>query len=315
MLHLDFIVSESSKKIIVPLKTSNVQLGLIIGTVLLLFALLFLGRTTPHTKKGEAKTSEEAPKELLSEEVLLAEARNSLDTNQIAWFAALDKQKSQAENTLEEAEVLKLISRTWFEHGNYIASGYYAKKVAELLQTGKAWAIAGTTYDQAYRRSKKDDERKLAVYLSIEALGKAKELEPDSLEYAINEALMYVELSTVDATVMPMKGIMMMRALDEKHENNVQINMTLGRMSATRTRDMAKAKPRFEKVISIAQKEYVPLQILAEAYFYLIECYKAENNKDKVLELYDTVIDLTTERPDIKQSLIAGRNEYLNTDK
>lgn len=293
------------------MKLSNLQWGLVFGTFLLFLSFILFGRTIPNKKKGEKKDNTENAIELLSEEVLLAEARNTLDSTQLAWLSDLDKQKAQVENVLEEAEILKLISRTWFEHEEYIASAYYAKKVAELLQTGKAWGIAGTTYDIAYRKNEKTAEKRLAAVKAIEALSKAKELEPDTLQHKVNEALMYLELSTVDASVMPMKGIMMMRDLDNKYKDNLLINMTLGRLSATRTKDMAKAKPRFIKVISIAQKESVPLHILAEAYYYLIECYKAESNNDKVLELYDTVIDLTSDVPEIHKSFIVGKDAYI----
>lgn len=294
------------------LKLTNSQLTAILGALTLIVALLFLGNTTPNKKKGQEVTAEEAPDMILSEEILLAEARNTLDSAQITWLADLDKEKAQAEDILQEAEVLKLISRTWYEYKNYLLSAYYAKKAAELLQTAEAWAIAGTTYDIAYRQSNKNTEKKLAVKEAIAALQEAKRMEPDTLQHAINEALMFVELSTVDASVMPMKGIMMLRDLDNKYENNVTINMTLGRMSATRTKDMAKAKPRFEKVILIAEKEYVPLHIVAEAYYYLIEYHKSENNKEEAIKLYDKIIELSVDNPTINQSFVTGKQQYLN---
>lgn len=295
-----------------PLKLTNIQSAAILGTVLLIVQLLFLGNTTPNKKKGQEVTTEDVLENTLSEEILLAEARTKLDSAQITWLADLDKEKAQAEDILQEAEVLKLISRTWYEYKNYLLSAYYAKKAAELLQTAEAWAIAGTTYDIAYRQSEKTTEKKLAVREAIAALQEAKRIEPDTLQHAINEALMYVELSTVDASVIPMKGILMLRDLENKHENNVKINMTLGRMSATRTKDMAKAKPRFEKVILIAEKEYVPLHIVAEAYYYLIEYHKSENNKEEAIKLYDKVIALSVDNPTINQSFVTGKQKYLN---
>ena len=294
------------------MKATSGQIAAIIFTLALVLGLFFAGNIIPTQKKGEKVSAEEAPQKIISEEILLAEARAKLDSAQLAWLADLDKEKAQAEDLLQEAEVLKLISRTWYEYKDYMLSAYYAKKVAELLQTAEAWAIAGTTYDIAYRQSNKTVNKKLAVNEAIAALQQAKELEPDTVQHAINEALMYVELSTIDASVMPMKGIMMLRQLDEKYENNVAVNMTLGRMSATRTKDMAKAKPRFEKVILIAEKEYVPLHIVAEAYYYLIEYHKQESNKEEAIKLYEEVIALSSDELKIQQSFITCKKEYLN---
>lgn len=293
------------------MKLSTAQIGVLVGCLALLLLLLVGGKTAPNTKKGQETGTEASPETFVSEEILLAEARNELDSTQLAWLTTLDQQKAEATDVLQEAEVLKLISRTWIENKNYLLSAYYARKVAELLQTPEAWSIAGTTYDYAYRSGKNNVEKKLAARQAIAALEEAIALEPDTLQHAINEALMYVELSTVDASVMPMKGIMMLRDLDEKHKNNVLINMTLGRMSATRTKDMAKAKPRFEKVISIAEKEYVPLPTLAEAYYYLIECYKSENQQVEALKLYDQVIELTKDDERIHSSFVIGKQDYL----
>jgi len=291
------------------MKLSGLQIGAIIGSFLLLGGLLLFGRTTPNQKKGQ-ETKQEVTASL-DEETVLAEARNNLDSAQLAWLADLDRQKSQTSNVIEEARVLKLISGTWFDYGNSLISAYYAKKVAELLQTGDAWSIAGTTYEHAFRKNKEAEKRKLAAVRSVDALEKAKELEPDTLRHQVNLALMNIELSTVDASVMPMKGVMQLRDLSKQNPDNVEINMHLGRLSATRTRDWAKAKPRFEKVLEIAQRKSVPMQTVTEAYFYLIECYKNESNKEKVLALYDEVITLTSDIPKIRNSFEAAKNNYI----
>ena len=293
---------------------SNLQIGTITSCFLLLFSLVVMGQTgftNPNTKKGEVK-KDEPVEELLTEEIVLAQARNSLDSSQHVWLAELDRQKTQAPTIAQEAEVLKLISRTWFEYRNYIVSGYYARKAAELLQTGEAWGIAGTTYGAAFAASQQADEKKLAARQAIKALEKAKEIEPDTLQHALNEGLMYLELSTVDATVMPMKGVRMLQDLAVKHPDNVKINMTLGRLSATRSGDLEKAKPRFEKVLAIAETKTVSQEILLEANYFLIECYKKENNKEKVLFHFDNTIRLSASKPEMQSQMIRAKQEYID---
>lgn len=294
---------------------SKLQLGVLISALILLLSLVVLGQmgyTVPETKKGE--TSEEEPKELLTEEIVLAEARNLLDSTQTVWLADLDKEKAQATTTTKEAEVLKLISRTWFEYGNYIVSGYYARKVAELLDSGEAWGIAGTTYGMGFKSSPKNDEKILAARQAIAALGKARALEPDTLQHALNEGLMYLELSAVDATVMPMKGVRMLQDLDKQYPDNVMVNMTLARLSATRSGDLAKAKPRLEKVLAIAEKKIVSDEVLLEANYFLIECYKAEKNKEKVLFHYENTIRLSASKPSMQEQMIRAKQNYINNN-
>jgi tetratricopeptide (TPR) repeat protein len=293
---------------------SKMQIGVIAGAVLLLFSLVLMGQqgyTTPTTKKGEPKKGE--PEDILTEEVVLAQARNSLDSSQQVWLAELDRQKEQAPTITKEAEVLKLLSRTWFEYTNYIVSGYYARKAAELLQTGDAWAIAGSTYGTAYSASKERTEKKLAAKQAINAFAKAKELQPDVLKHAVNEGVMYLELSAVDASFPPMKGVRMLQALAAKHPNNVMIMMKLGRLSANQTRDFAKAKPRFERVLAIAKTQAVSEEILLEANTFLIECYKRESNKEKVLFHFDEAIKLSASSRAFQEKMIQGKQNYIET--
>lgn len=268
-----------------------------------------MGYTVPATKKGQPTADN--PVDFLTEEIVLADARNTLDSSQTAWLTYLDREKAQAATIEEEAEVLKLISRTWYENGNYLASGYYAKKVAELLQTGDAWSIAGTTYAAAFNTGKENDIKKLAAQKAIEAISNAKSMQPDSLQHRINEGLMYLELSSVDATVMPMKGVQLLQQLDRDFPNNVRVNMTLGRLSATRTRDLAKAKPRFEKVLEIATTKPVSEEILLEAHYFLIDCYKQEENSEKVLYHYNMMIELSGEQPSVKAQMERAKQQYL----
>lgn len=294
---------------------SKLQIVVVAAAFVLLLSLVALGLkgyTVPSTKKGEATKDE--PKELLTEEIVLAEARNSLDSSQTVWLADLDKEKAKANTTRKEAEVLKLISRTWFEYGNYIVSGYYARKVAELLDTGEAWGIAGTTYGMAFKASKDNSRKQLAARQSIKALEKAKELEPDTLQHALNEGLMYLELSAVDATVLPMKGVRMLQDLDHKYPNNVMVNMTLARLSATRSGDLAKAKPRLEKVLEIAENQPVSTDILLEANYFLIDCYKQEKNKEKVLFHYDNTIRLSASKPSMQEQMMRAKQQYINNN-
>jgi tetratricopeptide (TPR) repeat protein len=291
---------------------SKIQIVVLVLSLTLLTFLMAtqqMGYTAPRNKKGEEPL--DGPKELLTEAIVIAQARNLLDSSQLVWLGELENEKARASTVDQEAEVLKLLSRTWFEYSNLIASGYYAQKAAELLQTGEAWSIAGTTYGAAFGASQKVDEKKLAANQAIAALEKAEQLEPDSLQHTLNIGLMYLELSAVDASVMPMKGVRILQQLDKDHPDNVMINMTLGRLSATRSGDLAKAKPRFEKVILIAESENVSSEILLEAHYFLIECYKNEKNDDKVIFHFDKAILLSAKNQQMQHQMIVAKKKYI----
>jgi tetratricopeptide (TPR) repeat protein len=201
-----------------------------------------------------------------------------------------------------------LISRTWNEFGNFAAGGYFAQKVAELKPSGEAWAISGSTYGIAFNKELADVA--LKKYLgrkAVDALKKAYELEPDSVHYGINEAIMYVELSMVDPKVMPMTGAKKMLELDKKHPDNISINLQLGRLSFNRSGDMQKAIPRFEKVLKLAElskKEEAGL--ILEAHFSLAEAYAKIDEKEKSAFHYKKCIELTADNPSIQKELKAS---------
>jgi tetratricopeptide (TPR) repeat protein len=290
---------------------SKFQFVTIFAAFSLLLTLVIMGQcgfTVANTKKGEEKIDK--PEGLLTEEIVLTQARNSLDSSQLIWLAGLDMEKARASTIANEAEVLKLISRTWFEYRNFLVSGYYARKTAELLQTGQAWGIAGTTYGAAFSNTQNVEEKILAARQAILSLDLAIELEPDTLQHALNRGLMYLELSTVDASVMPMKGVRILQQLDVDFPDNVMINMTLGRLSATRSGDLAKAKPRFEKVLAIAANSSVSDEILLEAHYFLIECFKSENNAEKVLFHFDKAILLSESNQKMKEQMIIAKEKY-----
>jgi len=291
---------------------SKLQLGFVVTGCLILGGFLFLGRTKPSTKKGEEVGSES--KIVLTIDAVLTEARTKLDSAQIAWLTDLDQRKAQAISLEDEARILKLISRTWNEYEHFLAGGYYAVQVAKLDDKASAWAVAGTTFGIAYNKEQDNAKKKLAAQEAIKAFQQAVRLEPDTVRHWINEAVMFIDLSTVDASTMPMKGVMKLRGLDQQFPNNIAVNMTLGRLSVTRTKDMAKAKPRFEKVISIAQSQSVEAKVLMEAHYFLIECYQTERAHEKVIEHYDACITLSDEGSVICQKLKDAKQQYIETN-
>jgi tetratricopeptide (TPR) repeat protein len=285
----------------------NTSQFIVIVVSILLFLMLFsFGRTKPLTKKGSESATDTLPP--LNDQAMLAGARSTLDSSQIKLLTALEQQKSQAKNLEEEVLTLKLISRTWNEFGNFAAGAYYAEKVAELKPSAEAWAISGTTFGIAFNKELADIAlKKYLGYKAINAFQKAYNLEPDSVQHGINEAVMYVELSMVDTKVMPMTGAQKLLELDKKNPDNININLQLGRLSFTRSGDIQKAIPRFEKVLKLAEtKDGIDSGIVLEAHFSLAECFTKSNEKDKAVFHYKKCIELTSENPSVQKELKAS---------
>jgi tetratricopeptide (TPR) repeat protein len=291
------------------MRQSTFQIVVIASSVLIFILLLSFGRTKPLNKKGDEAAAEDTI--ALNDEVLMAGARAKLDSAQLAYMTTLEQQLAQASQLEEEVLSLKLISRTWNEYGNFAAGGYFAEKVAKLKPSAESWSVAGTTYGIAFNREQQDFPLKKYVgHKAVQAFGKAIELAPDSISYRINEALMYVDLSMVDQTVMPMTGAQKMLSLDKEYPNNVKINLHLGRLSLNRTGDIKKAIPRFQNIIQIAEDSEVDKGILLEAHYSLVECFKKQENKEKVVYHYNQCISLAEGRPELEAELRRSKAAY-----
>ena len=299
------------------MRLNPIQIIVLVSTVILFALLLSVGRTKPLNKKGDDSAAESDTLPPMTDEVMLAGARKSLDSVQINLISELESRVTQAKNIEEEVLVFKLISRTWNEFGNFAAGAYYAQKVAELKSSGESWAVAGTSFGIAFNREMADiGLKKYLGNKAVVALQKAIEQEPDSISYAINEAIMYVELSMVDSKVLPMTGAQKLLALDKKHPDNININLQLGRLSYTRSGDVQKAIPRFLKVIELSEKSKLDNKaIILEANFSLAECYKQLGNKEKTLYYYKKCIELSSDNPKVQMELQQALDKFEKEGK
>ena len=145
--------------------------------------------------------------------------------------------------------------------------------------------------------------------LNRHAFEEAIKLEPDTIPHRINEALMYVELSTVDKSVMPMTGAQKLLALDKEYPNNVSINLALGRLSMLRSGDFQKAVKRFENVTTLPNATATDK---LESHYMLVECYKQLNQPDKVLANLDACIQLSAYDKALQAEFVRAKKNFEN---
>ncbi len=282
------------------------QIGLWISALVLLVLLYAFMPTRPKTKKGSPTSSTEQP---LNDQAVLLEARKGLDSTQQQELAALELLKNQASSVSEEVEALKKLSSQWNTWRRFDAGAYYAEKVAELANDGDAWSMAGTSYGIAYQSSSDIMYRRFAARKAIAALEKAIQAQPDSVSHQINEALMYVELSSVDETVPPMTGAQKLLALDSKYPNNVRVSFSLAQLSMMRSGDYRKAINRLQKLTQIPD---IDSSSLLDANFMLVNCYKELKMLDSAALHYERCIAYSAFDANLQSQIKRAKQEYLS---
>lgn len=256
------------------------------------FTGLVFMRSKPVIKEKDKESLENSP---LTEEAVLVEARNRLDTSQLKYLTELERHRAEAAtiSLAKEADVLKLMSQAWNGWQNFMVGGIYAEKVAILMDEAQAWAIAGTTYGIGFRRSKDAKHKTFSAEKAIASFQKAQELAPDEEEHWINEAVMYIDLSQVDRSIMPMTGIRKLQNLDTQFPNNVKVNIALARLSFDVSKDYGKAIPRFEKVLAIYDTAAVDSSVLLEVNYSLSKCYAQQSDTSLAMDHLENCLELT----------------------
>jgi len=233
-----------------------------VGLAAVLFLLIYglLDRLPPEQAERDKQRALAA--EATNIDALLVEAKAELPAQRQADITALELQLEEALTDSGRVEAFKTLSGTWYQQGKPAIAGYYAQRVAEIDSTHQAWGIAGSTYTICLQRAQTEKVRAYCTQRAIRAFESAISLEPGQTEYRINLALVYTENPPADN---PMKGVLMLRQLNQDHPENVSILNNLARL-AIRTGQYDKALERLENARQLAPENRTTLCLLAEAY-------------------------------------------------
>ncbi len=214
-----------------------------IGAALMLCCVLYILPTTSDEVR-EVSKQRSISLEPTSKEILIRDAKKELDEDRMAQVLRGEDLFRQATDESSKIEALKQLSGIWFRVGSPIVAGIYAAQIAEKENTGEAWSIAGTTYTLALKKNNLlPKDKAFARKRAVEAFESAISLEPETVNHRINLALCYVEAPVEDN---PMKGILMLKEVQEKHPENVSVLVQLGRL-AVNTGQFDKALERLER--------------------------------------------------------------------
>ncbi|WP_116107857.1 tetratricopeptide repeat protein [Lewinella sp. IMCC34191] len=177
-------------------------------------------------------------------ESLIREAHADLSPAAAATISTLEARLEGQDDDSLRVDLLQQLAGEWYRAGQPAISGAYAARIAEIQNTEDAWAITATTFSLCLKQEGIDDKARQFCSAEAEAAYQAAiSLNPDNAEHRINLALTYTDNPPPDN---PMKGILMLRELEERYPDNPQVYITLAQL-AIRTNQLGRAAERLEK--------------------------------------------------------------------
>ncbi len=210
---------------------------------------------------------------------LIREAHADLSPATAATISTLEERLEGQEDDSLRVELLEQLASEWYRAGEPAISGAYAARIAEIRNTEEAWAITATTFSLCLKQEGIDDKARQFCSSEAEAAYQAAiSLNPDNPEHRINLAVTYTDNPPPDN---PMKGILMLRELEQRFPDNPRVYITLAQL-AIRTNQLERAAERLLKadelqpgnpdVVCPLAKVYENLGRAGEADIYARKC-------------------------------------------
>jgi tetratricopeptide (TPR) repeat protein len=234
----------------------------VLGAAMALFLILYFGCETTPSDIAALEKSRVLSAESTDVNTLLSEAKLELESIASSELLLLESQLEEAVDDTARAEAYKSLSSKWYELEYPALAGYYAQQVAEIEGTEDAWSIAGTTFTICIQRSEIQKVRDFCAGRAVSAFESAISLNPDNIAHQVNLALSYTYNPPSDN---PMKGVLMLRELNQKAPDNVLVLNTLARL-AIRTGQYGRAVERLEQALEKEPDNIATACLLAQAY-------------------------------------------------
>ncbi|HRH58575.1 MAG TPA: tetratricopeptide repeat protein, partial [Chitinophagales bacterium] len=269
------------------------QIVLGVGTLILGLALYFGGKTVSKKENSTATKVESYSFEQYEEQQiakLLAAEKSQLTTISDAIKAT----KSADTATLKKLYLEK--STFWKNLNNPALGSYYFYQFATIESSKTAMENAGDVLVSAYKSTEDSVILNNLITFALRSYEAAVQKDGNDVELKIKLADAYVQGSQE-----PMKGIGILRKLEDSLPGNVPVLLALGRLSI-QSGQFDKAKERLQKILQLEPQNTEALYFLAiteaqlghddEAIRLFEMCKLLVNNKDFNKEIDEIVKNL-----------------------
>lgn len=248
---------------------------ILVTCALILFVLLFIApKTAPkHTDDDGHNHSSQA--------VAIDENANLEVYANMALKNMEPSKKEKADKLIAANQTDSMIS-FWDKNKRPDLASVYAEKKAISLNKSTDWFTAGNRYYYAVQFTQDKTETPILYQCAIRCYSKGLKLEPGNTDGKIMLASSYVE-----GTQDPMKGISLLKEIEQKDSNNVKLQLSFAFFSV-KSGQLDKAIIRFNKVLAV-DSNYI------EAYLHLADAYEQQGNTGKTIEVLEKYAAKTTD--------------------
>lgn len=250
---------------------------IVLGSAVVLFFILYFGcDTKPESQKALEKSRALTVESTDLSELLLS-AKSTLNASEATRIGELEAQLENADKDSLKVETLKQLSGRWYQLEQPAIAGTYAQQVAEVLNDEQSWSITGTTFSICLQTNQDEQVRSYCLGRAVKAFENAISINPANTAHRVNLALTYTESPPKEE---PMKGILMLRELNQQEPNNVLVLNSLARL-ALKTNQFDRAKERLEQAIKLEPQNMGTICMLAQVYEQLGETAAAKTFADR----------------------------------
>lgn len=262
--------------------------------ILVLTVLLFIANTKPSPETPEVSVSAAGKPGV---ERFIESARAALNEQQRAGIAQLESELSHATDD-QKTLLLDSLMESWKNFQKPVPAAWYAEKIAVLEPSPGNWEKAGNYY-LAATRFMQPEERSTVFQRAISCYEKAIVLNPGNTDARINLAACYVE-----GTSDPMKGIGMLKEIEQTDSNNIRLQLNFA-MFSEKSGQFEKAIQRYNKVLRI-DSTYI------EAYLHLADAFENMNEKKQAIRSLEKYLRLVND-PTIRTEVQNYINKLSNS--
>lgn len=259
------------------------QIFLVSGGILLFCLIYFFGNTVPLKKNSgsEATTTEEAPRQTIDFETILANSKENLTGSQQEFLRKLENSVISGNVKEQKIAVYKQLAGFWRDTAHMlIPYAYYSGEAAKLENSEKSLTFAAQFFIDGARLQNEQAKRNFMANEAKELFEQALTLNPDndSLKIGLGSCYLFGDISDN-----PMQGISILREVAERDPENMYAQIVLARggmVSGQYDRAIERLKVVLEK-----QPENI------EAIIMLAEAYERHGEKENAVELYKKSIE------------------------